>query len=216
MSLKIIAATFLLVLPAASAQALLPKLRVEPTTGGSIFYVQNVSTQPLTAYVIELVDYPGSFFAFWQDDVTSQAIAPDKEKRIPVANMTVGAVPDYVKMQAAIYADGTTAGVPEKVAQLVARRRFLLETVRDLIQRLSTAREAKTPKETASASLRDASKSMVLPAKADKSSQNAINLAAGRMLFLEAADFLDQHSLEQTIARLQEWEKAIAESKPAL
>jgi len=33
------------------------------------------------------------------------------EKRIQVENMTVGAVPDYVKMQAAIYADGSTAGV---------------------------------------------------------------------------------------------------------
>ena len=49
--------------------------------------------------------------------------------------MTVGAVPDYVKMQAAIFGDGTTSGIPEKVALLVGRRRATLETTRELIRR---------------------------------------------------------------------------------
>ncbi len=200
----------LLALPVAGAGAVLPNLRIEPTTGGSIFYVKNLSSQPLTAYVIELVDYPGSSFEFWPDDIRSAAIAPGQEKRIPVGNMTVGAVPDYVKLQAAIYADGSTAGIAELVAKLVARRRFTLETVRDLVARV------KAPKETAAASLRDSAKSMVAPAKADKTSQTALNQAAGRALYLETADFLNGHSMEETVAKLQEWEKAIAGSKPAL
>ena len=150
MSLKILAATLLLALPAAGAQPPLPRLRIEPTTGGSIFYVKNVSSQPLTGYVIELVDYPGKFFCLWQDGITSGSFAPDEEKRIQVANMTVGAVPDYVKIQAAIYADGTTAGIPERIEQLVVRRRFSLETIRDLIHRLEMVQARTRPKRTRS------------------------------------------------------------------
>jgi hypothetical protein len=105
----------------AAAEAPLPELRTEPTAGGSIFYVRNGSAQPLTAYLIELVDYPGSAYSLWQDDLTNRPIPPGGEKRISVANMTVGAVPDYVKMRAALYADGSSAGIPEKVAQMVAR-----------------------------------------------------------------------------------------------
>jgi hypothetical protein len=215
MSFKILAATLLLALPAAGA-APLPSLRIEPTTGGSIFYIRSVSTQPLTAYVIELVGYPGSFFALWQDQIISESIAPGKEKRIQVANMTVGAVPDYVKVQAAVYADGTTAGVPEKVLQLIDRRRFLLETVRDLSRRLERAKAEAVQKEMASANLRRATEFMLLPPKVDKSSQISINQAAGRELFSTTADYLDKHTLDETAAKLQEWEKALMESKPPL
>src|SRR5258708_16196535 len=114
-----------LALPAVAAEVSLPELRIEATTGGSIFYVKNVSSQPLTAWLIELVDYPGSSYSLWQDDV-SEPIVPGVEKRIPVSNMTVGAVPDYVTIQAAIYADGATSGVPEKVTQCIERRRAVL------------------------------------------------------------------------------------------
>src|ERR1035441_4001246 len=117
----------------AAAQMPLPELRTEPTAGGSIFYIRNNSPQPLNAYLIELVDYPGSSYSLWQDETVADPIPPKGEKRIQVANMTVGAVPDYVKMQAALYAGGTTAGIPEKVAQLLDRRRSMLETARQLI-----------------------------------------------------------------------------------
>src|SRR5205823_6312458 len=96
----------------------LPELRVEPTGGGSIFYVRNVASEPLTGFLIELVNYPGSSYSLWVDAVGGEAIAPGAEKRIPVTNMTVGAVPDYVKMQTAVYADGSSCGIPEKAAQL--------------------------------------------------------------------------------------------------
>ena len=103
--------------------------------GGSIFYIKNNSPEALTAYLIELVDYPGSSYSFWQDETVAEPIPPHGEKRIQVANMTVGAVPDYVKMQAALYAGGASAGIPEKIAQLLDRRRVMLETIRQLIGR---------------------------------------------------------------------------------
>jgi hypothetical protein len=216
MSIKFIAATLLLALPAAGAEPPLPKLRIEPTAGGSIFYVKNVSSQPLTAFVIELVDYPGSIFGYWHEGITSESIAPDEEKRIQVSNMTVGAVPDYVKVRAAVYADGTTAGIPEKVTQLMARRRFSLESVRDLIQRLEAVRDAKGTREFASAGLRQALEFMLLPPGAGRESQLAINQSAGRTLFSETANYLDKHSVDETIAKLREWEKGLMASKPAI
>ena len=39
----------------------------------------------------------------------SEPFPPGREKRIPITNMTVGAVPDHVKLQAAFYADGTSS-----------------------------------------------------------------------------------------------------------
>lgn len=214
MRFNIIAATLLLALPAAGAEPPLPKLRIEPTAGGTIFYLRNVSAQPLTAYIIELVDYPGSFYAMLEDEMTSEPIAPDQEKRMQVSNMTVGAVPDYVKVQAAIYADGSTAGVPERIAQLLARRAFELETVRDLIRRLEMAQEQNASKETAAANLRRAVEFMMLPPNADKMSQISLNQAAGRVLFSDTADYLMIHTLDQALVKLHGREKTLVESKP--
>jgi hypothetical protein len=149
-----IAAALLISLWAASAQTSLPELRTEPIGGGSIFHVRNTASQPLTAFLIELVNYPGSSYSFWQDDVSHAPLAPGGEQSIQVTNMTVGAVPDYVKMQAALYADGTSSGIPEKVTQLVERRRFSLETLRTLIDRLEKAQSTNTPKASVIADLK--------------------------------------------------------------
>ena len=100
----------------------LPRLRIEPTGGGSIFYIHNGHSEALTAYLIELVNYPGSSYTLWQDD-PANAIPAGGDKKIQVANMTVGAVPDYVKMTAAIFADGTTAGIPAKVTGMLGAAR---------------------------------------------------------------------------------------------
>src|SRR5438874_1696918 len=108
-------AFLMLSLPAIFAQAPLPDLRVEAAPGGSVLYVRNTHSQPLTAFLIELVGYPGSSYALWQDDLLTGPLAAGSEKRIPITSMTVGAVPEYVKMQAAIYADGASSGIPEKV-----------------------------------------------------------------------------------------------------
>jgi hypothetical protein len=216
MTFRIIAAALLLALPAAGADQVLPKLRIEPTAGGSIFYVKNVSSQPLTSFVVELVDYPGSFYALFEDEILHETIAPDAAKRIPVSNMTVGAVPDYVKIQAAIYADGSAAGVPERVAQLVARRHFLLSAVQDVIQRLDVLKDANASKESAAASLRSARDFTMLPAGAGKMSQLSINLAASRVLFSDAADYVEKHTLTESLSKMREWEKTLMDSKPPM
>src|SRR6266853_46119 len=113
---------------AIAAQAPLPELRVEPAGGGSVMHVRNVYSQPLTAFLVELVGYPGSSFTYWHEAMGSDAIPAAAEKTFRVQNMLIGAAPDYVKMQAALYADGSSSGVPEKIAQLIARRSATLKT----------------------------------------------------------------------------------------
>src|SRR3984957_1731445 len=139
----------------ARAQAPLPQLRVEPALQSSILFVKDAATQPpLTAFLVELVHYPGSYYQLWDDGLLTEPVAPGAEKRIPISNMTVGAVPDYVHLTAAVYADGTTAGQPEKVAQLVARRKAMLATARELIGHLEKAKASGTAASAASAHLK--------------------------------------------------------------
>ena len=207
-----IAALLLLrVVPFAAAQTPLPELRTEPTGGGSIFHVKNVSSQPLTAFLIELVDYPGSSYSFFDDDLISGVIPPGGEKRIPVANMTVGAVPDYVKMRAALYVDGSSSGTDEKVAQIVQRRRFVLQTTRELITRLGKGQ----PAASAIAELKQWAESLQPPAK-KRISQKSINDAAAKTLIEETATYLEAHPVDQALAHLRDSERALTASKPAL
>ncbi len=214
MRLKYVSGVCLMALAASAAQPL-PELRVEPTAGGSILYIKNGSTEPLTAYLIELVDYPGSYYALWQDEV-SAPLAPGAEQRMQISNMTVGAVPDYVKMQAAIYADGSSSGIPEKVTQLVERRRFTLETTRELIRRLEKAQSAGTEKAAVIAELKQLAGTMQSQGRPDRNSQATINQAAGRSLIAETEAGIDAHSVEETLTGLRASERALAASKPAL
>jgi hypothetical protein len=200
----------------AAAEAPLPELRIEPNAGGSIFYVRNGSAQPLTAYLIELVDYPGSAFSLWQDDLTNQPIPPGGEKRMSVANMTVGAAPDYVKIRAALYADGSSAGIPEKVAQLVARRRAVLETTRELIGRLEKAKSAGTSKASVVADIKQWADSLQPAGKGNRNSPAALTQAAARALISDSARQLDSSSPDEMLAGLRAAERALAASKPAL
>jgi hypothetical protein len=208
-----IAAALLIPLWAAFAQAPLPELRTEPIGGGSIFHVRNVASQPLTGFLIELVNYPGSSYSFWQDDVTHAPLVPGGEQSVQVTNMTVGAVPEYVKMQAALYADGTSSGIPEKVTQLVERRRFSLETLRALIDRLEKAQSANTPKSSVVANLKQWASSMQPPGKIKRDSQPVINQAAAGSLIIDTAASLDAHSLEETLAGLHTSERRAATNK---
>jgi hypothetical protein len=194
----------LLALPAA---AQLPDLRIEPTAGGSIFHIKNTAAQPLTGWLIELVDYPGSSYSLWQDDLAAP-LAPGTEKRIPVANMTVGAVPDYVKMQAAVYADGTTAGVPEKVTSLIERRRHILQTTRDLIRRFETI-----PPTALTAELQSWITSLQ-PGR--RMTQEGINQSAARGVIQEALTKLNSSPRADVLAGLKVSERRLASSKPAL
>lgn len=215
MVLRTFTATLLLALAAAAAQPL-PELRTEPTTGGSIFYVKNVASQPVTAFLIELVNYPGSYYSLWQDEAAGELIAPGAEKRIPVTNMTVGAVPDYVKLQAALFADGSSAGISEKIAQIVERRRFSLGTIRELISRLEKAQAASTPKAALIADWKQWSDSLQPLAKANRTSQTTINQTAARGIIADAVTWLDSHSPDETLAKLRAGERSLAGSKPGL
>lgn len=215
MSTKTLAATFLLAFSATGAETQLPSLRTEPTGGGSIFYVKNVSATPLTAYLIELVDYPGSSYTLWQDEIGGEPVAPSQEKKIQVQNMTVGAVPDYVKIQAAIYADGSTAGVPDRVQTLIERRRIMLQTIQDLRRRLTISQEARDSKEHVAATLRQATESMVVRSTG-KTSLEAMRQTVGKSLFVDTAKDVESHSVAEAAARLAAREKALKESKPAL
>lgn len=200
---RILALALLLGLSAVAAEPPLPDLRIEPAAGGSVFYIKNVASQPLTAYLIELVDYPGSSYSLWQDELEGQPIPPGGEKHINVTNMTVGAVPEYVKMRAALYADGTSSGIPEKVAQLVERRRFTLETTRELIRRLEKAQSSATPKAAVAADLKQWSDSLLPVGKAARNSPAAINQSAARAAIDAAIVRLNTQSIEDTLADLR-------------
>jgi hypothetical protein len=215
MALRVWTATLLFGLGIAAAQPP-PELRTEPTTGGSIFYVKNTASQPVTAFLIELVNYPGSYYSLWQDEAAGELIAPGAEKRIPVTNMTVGAVPDYVKLTAALFADGSSAGIPEKIAQMVERRRFSLGTIREVISRIEKAQAASTPKAVVAADLKQWGESMQPPARANRTSQTTINQTAGTGIVRDAATWLEAHSFDETLVRLRAEERSLAGSKPPL
>jgi hypothetical protein len=204
------AAVFLLALPAIAAEMPLPALRIEPTGGGSIFYIKNNAAVPLAAYLIELVGYPGSSYSFWQDETVADPIPPKTEKRIQVSNMTVGAVPDYVKMQAAVYTGGGSAGIPEKVAQLRERRRAMLDTVRQLIARIEKARKEPTLKTSLLASLKEWADSLQPTGKGNRNSQTAINQTASQGVINATSLRISNESTPDALTVLRGWERALA------
>jgi hypothetical protein len=204
------AAVVLLALPAIAVEMPLPELRTEPTAGGSVFYIKNNSAEALRSYLIELVDYPGSSYSLWQDETVAEPIPPRGTARIQVANMTVGAVPDYVKMRAALYAGGGTAGVPEKVAQLLDRRRATLETIRQLAGRMEKAQAENTTKSDLLAGLKQWADTLQPAGKGNRNSPAAINQAAARGVVVGTAARLDTQSLAESLAVLRGWERALA------
>ncbi len=202
---------------AAFAQAPLPQLRVEPALQSSVLFVKDAASQPpLTAFLVELVHYPGSYYQLWDDGLIAEVVAPGVEKRIPISNMTVGAVPDYVHLTAAIYADGSTAGTPEKVTQLVERRKAMLATARELIGKLEKAKSGGTSASSAAADLKQMADALPSLTRSTQNQQPAINQSASKMLTAETARQLGSHSIDDTISWLHGVESRLAASKPAL
>lgn len=195
---------------AAVAAQQLPSLRTEAVSGGSVFYVKNVAAQPLTSYFIELVDYPGSSYTLFRDD----EIAPGAERRIPVTNMTVGAAPEYVKITAAVYADGSTGGDPAKVALTLGRRKAVLETTRELIARLEKAKSEGTAKDAVAAGLKQWSDSMQPEGKSRRLTAAVVNQAASRETISAAMAHLHGASIDDTLAWLRANEKSLSAGKP--
>jgi hypothetical protein len=114
----------------------LPEIRIEPKVGGSVIYIRNPTTQPLTAICLAVTERP-----FWEDEIR-EPIPPNGEKRIEFDH------PGTVTVQAAIYADGTTAGDKTLVGPLLEIRRLTLTKARDLIKALQKAQQLNTPKAT--------------------------------------------------------------------
>src|SRR6266436_858395 len=201
-----LAIAFLAALCLTAADPPLPGLRVEPAPHGSVLYVRNVYSQPLTAFLIEMVDYPGSRFSHSTDEVAGEGIPAGVEKAIPVSSMLVGAVsPEYVRVQAAIYADGTSSGNPEKIKLLIAQRSSRLETARELIHRIETAQSSGTSTPSIVDSLKQWSESL-----------EPIKQAIARAMIAHAMRDLEQQSIETAVTNLKRAEQAIASSKPPL
>jgi len=201
-----LAIALLVALPLTAADPPLPGLRVEPAPRGSVLYVRNVYSQPLTAFLVELVDYPGSRFSYSTDEVTGEGISSGVEKAFPVSSMLVGAVsPEYVKVQAALYADGQTSGDPGKIKELIAGRSSRLQVTRELIRRIETAQSNGTSKSAIVESLKQWSAGLELP-----------NQTITRSGIGNAIRNLEQESIEATVSELKRVERAIATSKPAL
>ncbi|MBI4891711.1 MAG: hypothetical protein HY821_13890, partial [Acidobacteria bacterium] len=125
-----------------------------------------------------------------------------------------GAAPEYVKLQAAIFADGSTAGTPEKVAQLLGLRRTTLETTRDLIARIE--------KGTASgasaivAELHQAAAAIPEPGKRQRSLPAFVAGAVQRDFIHSTAAALTKSGIDSTLQSLKAAESALAAAKPAL
>jgi len=201
-----LAIAFLAALFLTAADPPLPGLRVEPAPHGSVLYVRNVYSQPLTAFLIEMVDYPGSRFSHSTDEVAGEGIPAGVEKAIPVSSMLVGAVsPEYVKVQAALYADGASSGNPEKIKLLIAQRSSRLETARELIHRIETAQSSGTSTPSIVDSLKQWSESL-----------EPIKQAIARAMIAHAMRDLEQQSIETAVTNLKRAEQAIASSKPPL
>ena len=184
----------------------LPELRVEPAPRGSVLYLRNVHSQPLIAFLVELVDYPGSSFSHSTDEVGTEGIPPGVEKAYPVSSMLVGAVsPEYVKVLAAVYADGSASGNPEKIKLLIARRKGRLETTRELIRRIETAQSTGTPKP-----------ELVESLKRWSESAEPFDQAVTRGFIAIAIGNLEKQPIKTVVSNLKHVEQAIASSKPVL
>lgn len=201
----------LVALFAASAASPLPELQTQARDGGSTFIVKNTASQPLTAYLIELVNYPGSAYSLWQDELLANtSVASQSTRTIPVVNMTVGAAPEYVKLTAALYADGSTAGDPAKVAQFIARRRFLQQTAHDLAGRLAQAESAATPKPALLSSLTQWAESFPPPTRTNRYTQEGINNAAARQWLHEQFTALNSQSVGAVLTQVRLTEAALS------
>src|SRR3954454_19908677 len=79
-----------------------PEVKAEPVEDGSLIRIRHNQPHLLTAFLVEIVDYPGNQFSRMQDDLFRPGIAAGDERRIVVSNLMPGTVPDYLKVTAAI------------------------------------------------------------------------------------------------------------------
>src|SRR4051794_4176050 len=101
--LRRIAASILAGVVAVMASTPCPEVNAEPVDDGSLIHIRHNQPHLLTAFLVEIVDYPGNHFSRMQEDLFRPGTAAGEEKRIVVRGLMPGTVPDYLKVTAAIY-----------------------------------------------------------------------------------------------------------------
>ena len=174
-----------------------PAVTGEPADDGSILRIQQPAAPPVTAFLVEIVDYPGNHFAYRNDELVRPSPSEGNAKRVFVPTLMPGTVPEYLKVTAAIFADGSTCGPANKVGELLSARRETLKLTRELLQRL----EKQIAKEELAAQLRTWARSQPR-AYAD--------------LITRTADQLGRGAVAEVLDALRKQQQVLATSKPAL
>jgi len=216
-----LATTLILALPvlalqAKAADAPIPELRVEADPSGSVFDVKNVYSQPLTAMLIELVDFPDDKYSFTRDDMGPGAIAAGTDKKIRVANPNPGTAPDHVKITAAIYADGETAGAPDKIKHILDLRRGRLENTRAIIQRIEKDQKDGKDKDAIIADLRQWATTIVPPPPPGMQPITEPAKTVMRNMVVVSAGQVNTKGIVEELTQLKKTESELAASKPTL
>jgi hypothetical protein len=194
----------------------MPQLRVEGEASASIFNVKNVYSRPLTGLLIELVDYPSETYTFTRDELGAGAIAAGTEKQIKVANPTPGSVPEHVKVTAAIYADGVTAGVQDKVKHILDLRRGRLENTREIIARVEKDQKDGKDKDAIIADLRQWATTIVPPPPPGMQPITEPAKTVKRNMIALAAGNIGKLGIDAVLATLKKTEAELSAAKPGL
>jgi hypothetical protein len=91
-----------------------------------------------------MVDYPGNNFQIVVDEVWGKPLPSGHERTYHTPALMPGTVPEYLKVVAAIYEDGTTAGKAEDTAILLDDRRRKLRGLQAILPRLEKLHPGKT------------------------------------------------------------------------
>jgi hypothetical protein len=199
-----------------AADAPLPALQVGAEEGTSVFKVKNTYSQPLAAFLIEVVDYTDVAYTFTRDETGPNAIAAGTEKTIKVANPGPGTVPDHVKITAAVYEDGSTAGAAEKVNHILDLRRTRLESTREIIQRIEKDQKEGKDKDAIVADLRQWATTVVPPPPYGTRPVTDPKKTILRNMIVVASGQVNTKGIAEELTTLKKTESELAASKPAL
>lgn len=177
-----------------------PEVKAEPVDDGSLIRIRHNQPHPLTAFLLEIVDYPGNRFSHMQDDLFRPTTAAGEEGRIVVASLMPGTVPDYLKVTAAIYANGDTCGPADKVKLIIDARRQNLQLNRELISSIEKARDARKSAQEIAAELTERARS---------------ESPAFSGVMTHVAEELKRRSVDEVLGVLRIVEQTLAASKPA-
>lgn len=178
-----------------------PEVTAEPVQGGSLIRIRHNEPLSLTAFLLEIVDYPGNHFAHMEDELFRGSIPAGKEKRIVVKRLMPGTVPEYLKATAAIYEDGAICGAADKVNLILDGRRENLQFTRELIRRIEEGLSAGNSTEDLAAQLVDWARS---------------TSASSGAVITHAINELKRRSPDEVLGALRIVERTLVSSKPAL